>query len=442
MAAMHEDHASIGEIRDTERRFPSLQIRGFGDVDFSATDQKGSISGFNLGQLVLHLASPLSEKVSYFGEVSFTAQPSTYRVDVEHSIIRYDYNDYFKLSFGKYHTPIGYWNATFHHGAWLQTTIARPEIVETGRSCTPTHFVGVEAEGNIPSGGLGLGYNVGLGNGRSSFLSKSETAELPDQQLRCLGGWAYAQPAGSADPARPRRSLADEPHPQPGQNFGEWISGAYVAWTKEKPEFLAEYENVHHRNELTANTWDSQAFYVQVAYRLPWQQSKWKPYYRYEYIHKPESDPTLVDVLDLSGSTFGVRYDITNYAAFKGEYRYSRHGVDEPWVNGVFSRPHLLSETHMTAQLKFAFRVVAISCLCLAFLQPLAAQRHEVDVAVVVHPDTPISNLSCRRCAGSFSATVNTREHKRSRGAAHSRTRSTRKRRSSQDHLPDVRIAV
>ena len=63
-----EEHASMGEIRDTERRFPSLQIRGFGDVDFSATDQKGSVSGFNLGQFVLHLASPLSEKVSFFGE--------------------------------------------------------------------------------------------------------------------------------------------------------------------------------------------------------------------------------------------------------------------------------------------------------------------------------------------------------------------------------------
>ena len=73
---MHDEHASMSEIRDTERRFPSLQIRGFGDVDFSATDQKGSISGFKLGQLVLHLASPLSEKVSYFGEVSFTASPA------------------------------------------------------------------------------------------------------------------------------------------------------------------------------------------------------------------------------------------------------------------------------------------------------------------------------------------------------------------------------
>jgi hypothetical protein len=44
----------------------------------------------------------------------------------------------------------------------------------------------------------------------------------------------------------------------------------------------------------------------------------------------------LVDVLDLSGSTLGVRYDITNYAAFKGEYRNSRHGVNEPRVNGAF----------------------------------------------------------------------------------------------------------
>ena len=73
-----------------------------------------------------------------------------------------------------------------------------------------------------------------------------------------------------------------------------------------------------------------------MAYRLPWLENKWKPYYRFEYIHKPESEPVLSDVSDLVGSTFGVRYDITNYAAFKGEYRNTRHGINEPRVNGVF----------------------------------------------------------------------------------------------------------
>jgi ABC-type phosphate transport system substrate-binding protein len=48
----------------------------------------------------------------------------------------------------------------------------------------------------------------------------------------------------------------------------------------------------------------------------------------------------------------------------------------------------------MTTHWKFASRAFALSCLCLALAQPLAAQRHDVDVAVVVHPDTPISNLS------------------------------------------------
>src|SRR6266700_56633 len=105
----HQHAPNTTAVREAERHYPSLQIRGFGDVDFSATDQKGSVSGFNLGQFVLHFASPLSEKVSYFGEVSFTAQPNnTYELNVERTIIRYDYNDYFKLSFGKYHTPISY----------------------------------------------------------------------------------------------------------------------------------------------------------------------------------------------------------------------------------------------------------------------------------------------------------------------------------------------
>src|SRR5438045_4412997 len=106
----------MGEMRESTEHYPSLQIRGFGDVDFSASDQKDSVSGFNLGQFVLHFASPLSRKVSYFGEVSFTAQPASYELQVERSIIRYDYNEYLKITFGKYHTPLGYFIRTLHHG--------------------------------------------------------------------------------------------------------------------------------------------------------------------------------------------------------------------------------------------------------------------------------------------------------------------------------------
>ena len=169
----HNEQATVQQsVQQMETHYPSLQIRGFGDVDFSATDQKGTNSGFNLGQLDLHLASALSRKVTYFGEITFNAQPTGYTVEVERSIIRYDFNDYFKISFGRYHTPIGYWNTAFHHGAWLQTTIIRPEMEKIGGTFIPVHFVGFLAEGNIPSGGAGLSYNAGVGNGRGDIISR------------------------------------------------------------------------------------------------------------------------------------------------------------------------------------------------------------------------------------------------------------------------------
>ena len=39
--AMHSEHRTMpSDVREAEVHYPSLQIRGFGDVDFQATDQK------------------------------------------------------------------------------------------------------------------------------------------------------------------------------------------------------------------------------------------------------------------------------------------------------------------------------------------------------------------------------------------------------------------
>ena len=336
----HEHMLGNPQVLETETHYPSLQIHGFGDVDFAATDQKGTNSGFSMGQFVLHFASALSGKVSYFGEVSFTAQPTTYELAVERSIVRYDHNDYFKLSFGKYHTPIGYWNAAFHHGAWLQTTINRPEMVKFGGSLIPVHFVGAQAEGNIPSGGLGLGYNIGLGNGRSSLFSRAGDSGDVNSNRAWVAN-LYSRPSRLYGLQMGGSFYGDKVSTIPGKNFNEWIAAADVIWTKEHPEVLAEYANVHHRDLATSQIFNTTSYYIQVAYRLPWEASKWKPYYRFEYIHRPGAEPVwdfspIPSVLDLVGSTIGIRYDITNFASFKGEYRNSKHAANEPNVNGAF----------------------------------------------------------------------------------------------------------
>jgi hypothetical protein len=337
----HDEHAPNGMA--AEHHFPSLQLRGFADVDFSATDQHGTKSGFSLGQFVLHVASPLSKKVAYFGELSFTAQPTAYTVDLERSIIRYDYNDYFKLSFGRYHTPINYWNTAFHHGLWLQTTISRPEMIRFGGRFEPVHFLGLLAEGNIPSRGLGLGYEVGLGNGRAGTISRpGDVGDVNNNRAWVVR--VVSRPAALHRLQFGGAFYGDEITPSPAlpgnPTFAELISSAHLIWTGEKPEFLSEFANVHHRDNLTGAVYNSQAFYVQLAYRLPWQQRKWKPYYRFEYTHVPPTEPLFsvpdFAVPDLVGSTAGVRYDISDFAAFKWEYRHTKRGPTDPIVNGVF----------------------------------------------------------------------------------------------------------
>jgi hypothetical protein len=356
--AQHEDTAASmdhssgqgGAPSVTERRFPALHFRGFGDVDFAGTDAKGTKSGFNMGQLILHMSSPLSEKVSVFGETSFTAQAgptaTAYNVDVERLLIRYDYNDFFKLSFGRYHTPINYWNTAFHHGLWLQTTIARPEMIRFGGRFLPVHFIGMQAEGNIPSGPIGLGYNAGLGNGRSGNIARGgDSGDVNNNRAWVVN--LFARPAAlnglQVGGAVYGDLITVSPALTGNPQFRELITSASVLWTKETPEFLAEFAHVRHRNTLTQQEFNSSSAYVQIAYRLPGEAHKWKPYYRFEWSNINPSDPLFTTtsqpaptVTDLTGSTVGVRYDITNFAAFKAEYRHTARRATDPVVNGVF----------------------------------------------------------------------------------------------------------
>jgi Phosphate-selective porin O and P len=307
-------------MQQLETHYPSLQIRGFADADFSATDQKGTTSGFDLGQFDLHIASALSRKISYFSEITVNAHPADYTIEMERSFIRYDYNDYFKISFGRFHTPIGYWNTAYHHGAWLETTVDRPFIFKVGGTFTPLHFVGALAEGNIPSGGLGLGYNVGIGNGRGSLIGRPGDAGDVNNN-RALVAKVFARPPKVYGLEVGGSVYRDKISLPAGSDYREWIASGYLTWSKGAPEFLAEFENVNHLNIATNAVANSDAFYVQFGYRLPWFEKTVKPYYRFEYTHMPLSEQVFAYQPQVE-SIAGLRYDISSFAAFKLEYRH------------------------------------------------------------------------------------------------------------------------
>src|SRR5262245_37786574 len=327
---------------------PSLKLNGFGDVNFAATDQPGTHSGFNEGQFILHVHSNLSPKVSFLGELSLSARTDAgigspaatgFNAEVERSIVRFEHNDYLKLSFGRYHTPINYWNTAFHHGQWLQTTVSRPEMVQFGGRFIPVHFIGGLLEGAVGAGGLNFNYNVGVGNGRGSVLSRGGDAGdinnsraylvnlfvKPDKLYGLqVGGSAYHDKVTAGTPVR---------------NFREWITSAHVVWSRETPEIIAEFANVRHENlTVSSPRSNSQAYYIQAGYRWPIFPKKWKPYYRWEYIHIPQSDSLFQSqgIPNLAGSNVGVRYDLSSFAALKFEYRNQRRAPDQPRINSGF----------------------------------------------------------------------------------------------------------
>jgi len=114
-----------------------------------------------------------------------------------------------------------------------------------------------------------------------------------------------------------------------------------VVWSRETPELIAEFANVNHENITTpAPRSNSQAYYIQLAYRLAMLEKRWKPYYRFEYIHIPLSDTLFQTqgVQNLQGSIAGLRYDISTFAAFKFEYRNQRRAPNAPRINSAFAQ--------------------------------------------------------------------------------------------------------
>ncbi len=340
----HQEHLQQPQAAAAQQTYPSLKLAGFSDFNFAATDQRGFRSGFTEGQFTFHLTSPLSPKVNVFSELTFTARADAgtgapaatgFNAEVERIIVRYEQSDHLKVSFGRYHTPINWWNTAFHHGQWLQTSISRPEMTQFGGRFIPVHFVGGLVEGAVPAHGLNLNYNVGIGNGRGSVISRGGDAgdnnnsrawlvnlfTKPDRFFGLqVGGSVY----------RDKMTLAS------GREFREWISAGHIVWSKENPEVIAEFANVNHQEVGRTFSFNSQAYYVQVGYRLPWGEKLWKPYYRFEYIHIPRTDAAFQGVPSLAGSVVGLRYDISEFAALKAEYRNLRRLAGQPRVNGVF----------------------------------------------------------------------------------------------------------
>jgi hypothetical protein len=340
-AAPAQDH---GAPSAGQPEYPSLHFSGFADVNLAVQRKSDGPRGFSEGQLALHMAAALSPRVYFFGELSLTPRADAgtgtpaatgFNPEVERLVVRFDRSDQLKVSFGRYHTPISYWNTAFHHGSWLQTTISRPEMVRFGSRFVPVHFVGALVQGAFGAGGANLNYQAGIGNGRGDVLSRGGDA-----------GDNNARPAWLVTAwSRPDRfyglqyggSVYVDRISTPGvPEVDEQILAGHVVWDREDPEVIAEFTHIRHQQVGGGPSTASNGFYIQAAYRLPGAARLWKPYARFEHIGIPDDDRAFSDIPELDGTTIGVRYDVSTFVALKAEVRARRHDDDRGTRTGAF----------------------------------------------------------------------------------------------------------
>ena len=331
-----------------------VSIGAFADAGVTLQEPIESVA-LSVGQIVIHSRAQLGGGFSVFAEVSLNNVP-VWQTRVERLLFDWEASDHLKVSVGRLHSPVTWWNSTFHHGLWLQTTASRPRMVGFDDAFIPNHYKGLQLSGLAPfMQKAGLRYRFGVSN-------SSDDDAPADGVTTPYSGSVFAtlafEPVGS-----PFLRVGVSGNHDIEQALGletrgarRTQAGAHFAYTKERPEVIAEAVFVQHTNEefsTSATTGSggaakhaesthhaqdaavdphaghdmgasgdkhrSGASYLQVAWRLRGADERFKPYLRYELIQLHSDDISLVGLSSEEALLGGVRIDLTHQVALKTE---------------------------------------------------------------------------------------------------------------------------
>ncbi len=289
------------------------KIRGFADVSAFYHDDKLS---FGIGEFDLFFTSELSDRISFLGEVVFKYSPhseSHFAVGVERAIINYNYHGNHSLLFGKHHTPINYWNDTYHHGRVFFPTINRPILFSEG--IIPIHTTGIAAQG-LNLGNLRFGYNLMIGNGIGSgdlvdnnkYKSVTAAVHIKPWENFQVGVSFYNDVISEGD--EDDGEIIDE-------KVNQQIFTGSIVYFGNRFEFLTESSFINNETESTGNV-KSLAAYVYGGVII---KEQWVPYFRYDYLSYEDEEPYF-DNEDVNSIILGLRYEINYLMVVKLEYQY------------------------------------------------------------------------------------------------------------------------
>lgn len=324
----------------------AFEFGAFGDVSYNSSDESGVADSFALGGLDLYAKQNIDTSTEAFIEYVFENDGEGFVLDLERLYLKRKLNDNMSISMGRFHSPLGYWNATFHHGVMIQDTVSRPSFLdfEDGEAAIlPTHGIGIQLQGNagaigyelaianstfldttlsanaVDAGSAKEGLEIGIGN--ISDLSDDKTIfgrltyDISDVKL----GFSFmsnsiVEAAATGDSAFGGVTLGNE-------LIDQQLLGLDVRYTYDRLGVLAEYFNIDNSAATgVGGDGTADAYYVQASYQV---NDKFRPTVRYESLEFDATDAyfNILGTTAYTASVVALRYDLDDSNALTFEYK-------------------------------------------------------------------------------------------------------------------------
>lgn len=316
----------------------AIEVRAFADIGFETSDETDATNQFVLGGLDLFASQDIDDRTDVFFEYVVENDGEQFVIDLERLWIKREINPFISFSAGRIHSPLGYWNRSFHHGILIQDTVSRPSFLEfeDGEGAIlPMHLIGVEGSGGFRLGGVEFTYELAVGNTYTFNTDASLNAapagdglEIGLQNVSDLSNdktfvtrltvghesfpleigiismvTSYVE-AGDGNPAfgsiARGKSLVDQT-----------VFGFELHFSTDNLNILGEAFNISNTSQVPGvDTASAQAAYFQVAYRfLSWLQ----PAYRIETVQSIDTQDTFFTIINARNGTNHVaalRFDL------------------------------------------------------------------------------------------------------------------------------------
>ena len=303
----------------------STKVKGF--VHFETKYDVDNLKpSFVVGEQDFFITSKVGSHLTFLGESVIKYSSNKFSASMERMIFNYNYYRNHNILFGKHHTPLNYWNDTYHHGRLFFPTIDRPTLFSEG--IIPIHTTGVSFQGqNL--GKLKFGYDFMFGSGISSgdkgtnsnnSLSSTFSIHVkPIDGLR-IGVSAYYDKIDETSYSVDHHNVVYS-----HEALFQQIYTVYLGYFGNKMEFISEFSNSINEGQ-TSGVNNTPNLYVYFGY--PIENSSFIPYFRYDRLRYDEGE-VYYNGVNKDKLIVGLRKEISFLTIIKLEYQVGSSAADD-----------------------------------------------------------------------------------------------------------------